>query len=121
MIMHKERSMMDEQYIDKAVFADFREVADDMLPEMVNSYIASSENLLGVMATALKDGNRKALSEGAHTLKSASGQIGALGLKLLAQKMEQDAVVLTPEQLAAALLDITGTFAAVREQLRATI
>ncbi|NLI34112.1 MAG: Hpt domain-containing protein [Deltaproteobacteria bacterium] len=60
----------------------------DPLERIVNVFISYSADLIGYMEDAIHQDDSKAIQNTAHTLKSSSGNIGALRLSTLCRDLE---------------------------------
>jgi HPt (histidine-containing phosphotransfer) domain-containing protein len=66
-----------------------REGRPDPLRHIVNLFAEHSRQLIGRMEDALAHGDGAAVRETAHSLKSSSGNVGAVNLSSLCKEMEQ--------------------------------
>lgn len=61
----------------------------DLLAELYSVYIRTSEVLIKEIHTAIADNDSRALQEKAHSLKSSSGNMGALQLSQICLQLEK--------------------------------
>jgi HPt (histidine-containing phosphotransfer) domain-containing protein len=122
---------MDDQQsaaaIDLGVLDDLeRSVGDDrsFLRELVETYLDDTPTLIAALRSGIAEGNVEQTNRAAHTLKSNSASLGALGLSAMARELETLTSVATTEaeDLAApeigALVDVvTSEFEEVRLEL----
>jgi HPt (histidine-containing phosphotransfer) domain-containing protein len=76
--------------VDAAVLARLVEEVGDV-HEIVQLYLDALPLRCGLIAKALADGDAVALSDAAHTLRSASAVVGADGLVALCERLEHAA------------------------------
>jgi HPt (histidine-containing phosphotransfer) domain-containing protein len=80
------------QPIDAKAFADLVEMTGgelDFVDELVDTYLADGADQLAAMRTALSEGDVPTLTRAAHSLKSASLNVGALALGDLSRELEE--------------------------------
>lgn len=79
-----------------------------LLAELHSVYIRTSETLIKEIHTAIAENNAQALKEKAHSLKSSSGNMGALQLSQLCLQLEKmgEAGKMTEAQALMPSLDI---------------
>ena len=65
-----------------------RDGQPSIVDKVVHVYLDDSATLLETMRNAVASGDASAICSTAHTLKSASANLGALGLAELCKKME---------------------------------
>ena len=111
--------MAQGKQIDPDVFGAFMDIAEEEAPAMIATYISKAEECLAEMLRAHETGDQNTLSRAAHTLKSSSGQIGALNLQELARKVENESAGMHPPALVEVLRQMKAVFAGVREELQA--
>ena len=84
-----------ESVLDTSVLQGLRELggADDpgLLLELVELYLGDAPQRMAEIERGLASGDWKLLERAAHTLKSASANIGALGLSSICQELELEA------------------------------
>ena len=78
-----------------------------LLAELHSVYIRTSETLIKEIHTAIAENNAQALKEKAHSLKSSSGNMGALQLSQICLQLEKmgEAKQMTEAQALAPSLD----------------
>jgi len=102
-----------DKHIDREVLSVLREVMEDGYPELLDTFLADSENrLLELRETA----DAKVLSEVAHSFKGSAGNMGAVRLAELCQRLESDAKGNSPAQIAKLVAEISSEFAQVRPE-----
>jgi HPt (histidine-containing phosphotransfer) domain-containing protein len=79
--------------IDMQVIEGLRELGGDdepgLLVEIVALFLADAPQRLGEIDRALASGDLRSLERAAHTLKSSSQNVGALGLASMCREMEE--------------------------------
>jgi CheY-like chemotaxis protein/HPt (histidine-containing phosphotransfer) domain-containing protein len=86
---HGAPTPMTESIIDRATLAELAANTDAaFVRELVDTYLDDSPRLLDDMRQALRDDNATLLARSAHSLKSNSASVGALGLSALAKELE---------------------------------
>jgi len=76
--------LLDEAALEALIATTDRE----FVGELIDAYLEDSPGLLVGMKTALADGNPTEFTRAAHSLKSSSASLGALGLSALAKDLE---------------------------------
>ncbi len=79
---------VDASDLDESVLDSLREIMDETFPVLVQTYLAEAPRLIGAMASALADEDPDRLRQAAHSLKSASANIGASRLAEAAGRLE---------------------------------
>ncbi len=82
---------MPDEPIDAAVLAELLETVGgdrDFLAELVETYRADCPGLLAELRAAVGRGDAPAARRAAHTLKSTSGSLGAVGLAAQCREIE---------------------------------
>ncbi|HWH89152.1 MAG TPA: Hpt domain-containing protein [Pseudomonas sp.] len=102
---------MTESNVDRDVLDTLREVMEDGYPELLETFLADSENRLHELQDST---SAKALSDVAHSFKGSASNMGATRLAELCQDLESHAKDKSPEALAQLVADIHSEFAAVR-------
>ncbi|CAI8739100.1 histidine phosphotransfer protein HptB [Pseudomonas sp. IT-347P] len=102
---------MTDTHIDREVLSVLREVMEEGYPELLDTFLADSENRLHELQKA---SDAKALSEAAHSFKGSASNMGAVRLAELCQELESGAKIKSPSDIARLVADITGEFAEVR-------
>ena len=74
--------------LDPEALAQLRECGEDCIVEIVNLYLAELTSRLVEMRSAITRGDAAGLRESAHALNGGSGNVGALGMMTLCQKLE---------------------------------
>lgn len=68
--------------------AQLGDVTTEILAEVIDSYLQEAPELFGQMQRAIAQADAPSLQRAAHTLKSSSATVGALGLSQLSQELE---------------------------------
>jgi HPt (histidine-containing phosphotransfer) domain-containing protein len=79
--------------LDPQALAQLREFGEDCIVEIVNLYLAELTSRLVEMRSAITRGDAAGLRESAHALKGGCGNVGALGMMTLCQKLESAAQI----------------------------
>jgi signal transduction histidine kinase/DNA-binding response OmpR family regulator len=74
--------------IDAAVLEKFRAMMGEAATELVGLFLEDTPNLLADLREAVSQGGAEGLQRAAHTLKSSSASLGAMGLSTLCQELE---------------------------------
>jgi HPt (histidine-containing phosphotransfer) domain-containing protein len=84
-----------QEALDPSVIQGLRELGGTedpgLLLELIELYLADAPQRMAEMERALASDDWKLLERAAHTLKSASANIGALGLSALCKELEMQA------------------------------
>jgi len=100
-----------DTHVDHEALSVLREVMEDSYPELLDTFLADSENRLReLQQTADAD----ALSSVAHSFKGSSSNMGATRLAVLCQELEQHARDKSPSEIIKLVADIHSEFADVR-------
>lgn len=108
--------------IDAEAFARLSDITGDdaaFLAELVDTYLDDGATQVAALRAALTSGDSAELVRPAHTLKSSSASIGALGLAELCRTLEADARQGPVPDAAARVTAIAAAFDAVTGDLRA--
>lgn len=82
-----QQSAMEKELVDKAKeWID--EYGEEFLVEIIDVYLEDTANRLVQLRAAFDGGDSETLIREAHTLKSSSANLGAMGLSALAKEME---------------------------------
>lgn len=75
--------------LDPGAFVRLREWGgDELLGKMVALYLKNAPGRLEEIRTGVAEGDGSRIEQGAHSLKSSSGNLGAVRLQRLCQEME---------------------------------
>ena len=111
-----------ESVLDASVLKGLRELGgeDDpgLLLELVELYLGDAPQRMAEIERALASGDWKLLERAAHTLKSASANIGALGLSSICQELELQARSGDPRRCASLRQSSAECLARVEAALR---
>lgn len=80
--------------IDSQTLENLRMLNDgttNLLVELIKMYCSAAPDRLSKMQSALDDKNLKSLGEIAHSLKSSSGNLGAMSVHKMCQELETNA------------------------------
>jgi HPt (histidine-containing phosphotransfer) domain-containing protein len=90
-----------QDVLDASVIQGLRELGGDedpgLLLELVELYLSDAPQRMAEIEQALASGDWKLLERAAHTLKSASANIGALGLSSICKELEAKARTRDPQ------------------------
>ena len=87
--------------------------------EMIDLYLDYAPGRIAAAQAALAAGDLTALGQAVHPLRSGSGNLGAMGMVALAQRIEQAAFNREPIPLAPLVAELAAAFTAVRASLEA--
>lgn len=112
--------------IDTAALDAIREMVGDddpmMFTEIIDTYLTESPPLVAAMRSAVSQNNIEELTRAAHSLKSSSEYLGAMGLVELCKQMEQlgrsNQVQHQAKEIAAVLEEIESQYVAVAAALQ---
>lgn len=76
-------------HINLSQFAELRDLLEEDLSELLQTYMQDSEQRLAEMQTALSEQNSRLGFEAAHSLKGASANLGATVLTELCSKLQE--------------------------------
>ena len=111
-----------QEVLDASVIQGLRELGgeDDpgLLLELVELYLGDAPQRMAEIERALASGDWKLLERAAHTLKSASANIGALGLSSICQELELQARTRDPQRCASLRHSSAECLARVEDALR---
>ena len=96
-----------------------RALGDDVLAEIVAVYLASTPANMKAMAAALAADDLVGLRHEAHSLKGASGNVGAVALSLACKHLEHAADTGAVAQLPGFWAAVQARYAEAREALEA--
>ena len=91
----------------------------ELVARVVDTYLDSSQKLLSAMRDATAAGDPAGFAAAAHTLKSSSAQVGAMGLSSLCKELETLGREDSCEGASELLDGITAEYESVREGLAA--
>jgi HPt (histidine-containing phosphotransfer) domain-containing protein len=74
--------------LDAGILNGLRQVAKDKFGTIVRMFLANTEKLLGELDSAVAANDAKGAQRAAHSLKSSSGQLGAVRLQALMARIE---------------------------------
>jgi HPt (histidine-containing phosphotransfer) domain-containing protein len=77
--------------IDPRAFAALTEIADGdfaFLRDVIGQFLGDGASLLDQLVEAVRAGECEPMTRAAHTLKSSSGHVGALGLSAIADRLQ---------------------------------
>ncbi len=76
--------------LDTSLLNSLKIMMEDDFPELISAFMQSSQSIIDDMKVANKQDDKQALYRLAHSLKSASANLGAKQLSSLAEQMEKD-------------------------------
>ena len=91
----KESNVAQQESIDQATLAELHDLTSDdprQFIELIEMFLNELESSLASLATAVKNKTEKDLARYAHSLKGASGTVGATRLSLLSRTLEEVAL-----------------------------
>jgi HPt (histidine-containing phosphotransfer) domain-containing protein len=90
-----------QEWIDASVIQGLRELGGEedpgLLVELIDLYLSDAPQRMAEIESSLAAGDWKLLERAAHTLKSASANIGALGLSAICKELETKARSCDPQ------------------------
>ena len=107
---------MDETHVDRSVLNALREVMEDGYPNLLDIFLADSEERLKVLRAA---DSAALLVETAHSFKGSSSNMGALRLAELCRQLEQQAASLPWAAVKEMVGKIDREFASIRPEYEA--
>ena len=102
---------MDETHVDRSVLNALREVMEDGYPNLLDIFLADSEERLKVLRAA---DSAALLVETAHSFKGSSSNMGAVRLTELCHRLEQQASSSSCTDVQELVREIDREFAAIR-------
>lgn len=102
---------MAEIHMDPEVLSGLQEVMEDDYPKLLDTFLDDSQKRIDALRKARDDA--KALGRIAHSFKGSSGNLGAVRLAQLCQRLETESVKSTSD-LGALVDQIDHEFALVR-------
>jgi two-component system sensor histidine kinase/response regulator len=93
------------------------EYGEEFLLELIDVYLVDTPNRIAQLHQALDGGDTETLVREAHTLKSSSANVGALGLSALAKEMESCGRRGVLERMASHVVEFEELFAQVKATL----
>jgi CheY-like chemotaxis protein/HPt (histidine-containing phosphotransfer) domain-containing protein len=113
-------SAMNEPLIDTRVLEELVANTDaGFVRELLDTYLDDSPRLLDELRTGLSANSAETVRRAAHSLKSNSASVGALGLSAHAKALELEAKAGQLQGAAARIDEIAASYALVAEVLRA--
>lgn len=92
---------------------------EDLYLEIANVFLEDTPRQLRVLQDALQRDERGEFTRIAHSLKSASGTIGAESMRLIAAKLERIGATAHCDELTECVRELEQLFAAVRTHFSA--
>ena len=102
---------MDETHVDRNVLSALQEVMEESYPDLLDIFLADSEERLKVLRTA---DSAALLVETAHSFKGSCSNMGALRLAELCHQLEQQTKDLPWAAVQQLVREIDGEFAGIR-------
>ena len=109
---------MADTHLDRDVLSALQEVMEDGYPELLDTFLADSEERLSLLR---KTDNPDQLGAAAHSFKGSSSNMGAIRLAELCHELEQRAKQKSPEGIEALVGEIHSEFAIVRPLYKAEL
>lgn len=107
--------------IDSDVLQEIRDLMEEDFADLVRTFLADSEALLGEIAQGLGQGDAALVHRAAHKLKASAASLGAVGLSDHAWELETLGRAGSLGGADAALAAAQGQFGLVKEALEQTI
>ena len=111
----------DESVIDFRVLDDLRKLqvegTPDLVHRVVSAYLEGAEQLMAQLGPLLEQGRLAEMRAPAHSLKSSSGNVGAMQLFSLSKELELGCQTTKPEEVATLIEEITRSYTSVRKEL----
>ena len=101
------------------VWVELRELGSDFVSQFIQAYITESDKHIPSMGEALKAKESEALFKAAHTMKGGSGNVGAMHLSSICQKLQMAAREARWEECAELVPQVEAEHVRVVEALRA--
>ena len=101
------------------VWGELRELGSDFVSQFIRAYLKESEKHIPLMSDSLKARESHALFKAAHTMKGGSGNVGAMHLSGLCQRLQMAAREARWEECAELVPEVEAEHARVVEALRA--
>lgn len=95
------------------------ELPDDVYRSILPLFVEDGERFWNTLGKALQEMDRGAIAAAAHTLRGASGNIGAMELAQCAALLENAAPSASAEQLRPIITELDGAWRAVRATIEA--
>jgi two-component system, sensor histidine kinase and response regulator len=103
--------------LDTAAMTRLRADKPELFEKMLTSFLTHAPGFVNDLIDAAENGNVSALRLAAHSLKSASANVGASHLAALARQIEIQARSSDPDQLQHLSIDLRGEFDAIGAQI----
>ena len=112
----------DETVIDERAFEDILVLDDgggkNLLSSILTTYLDHSRELIANLIMGLEQNNRQVVKTSAHSLKSSSANVGALGLADLCKRVENETYVSSTASASELKLKIEAEYRKVRTALQ---
>lgn len=109
------------QVMDLTVLQDIRDLMEEDFPDLVRTFLADSEAVLGEISQGLAQGDAALVNRAAHKLKASASSLGAVGLSEQARTLEALGRADDLTDADAALVAARDQFGLVAEILEQTI
>jgi HPt (histidine-containing phosphotransfer) domain-containing protein len=108
--------------IDEATIDELRStLGDDFLPELINTYLQETPLLIQDLQQALKDGNAPAFTRAAHSIKSSSASLGALGFSAQAKELEMTGKAGDLSQASAKVSELVNAYPDLEQAMKSLL
>jgi HPt (histidine-containing phosphotransfer) domain-containing protein len=97
---------------------ELKELMEDMFEDLIETYLADSEEKLPRLETAINDANGPLCTELSHSLKGSSSNIYAEDLSDLLKNIEGLARADSLEQLSSCFINVQREFQMVKAELK---
>lgn len=113
--------MGDTPVIDLQSIENLRELNpgdnDEFLREIIGIYLEDTPNRLRELAQSLATGDAPTFTRAAHSVKGSSANVGAMGVRAVAEQLEHQAQRQGLAQVAALLQELQAEFARAEAEL----
>ncbi len=106
--------------IDEKAFASLEDIADgdaEFIAEVLNQFLMDAEILMATLLAGAEAGNAQEVEHSAHTLRSASANVGALRLSRICQELQEMGRVADPDGCGERAAVAREEFAQVKREL----
>lgn len=108
---------LDTASIDVQILEQLKEDTQKKFSSIIKTYMTEAENLLQMIDQSLKQDDRKSIEYAAHSLKSASGQIGAVAMRAQMDFIETHALGGNLNEIREVFSKAVHSYGRLKEQL----
>jgi len=112
---------MSKPALDPIIFAEMRDLMDDVLGDFIITYLDNSPKLIRLIDEGLQTNDADLIFHNAHQLKGGSGSIGALKLAELALSIEQIGKAGSTDGVTTLFEHLKEEFGRVEDELKAEL